>query len=75
MEKQVFFNGMTVKELKEAIKDWPEEDENGEPCEVWIGSWNGCSNQVRSLYPLNKRESEDGSKKWADVILEPNPNA
>ena len=27
---------MTIKELKEIIKDWPETTKDGEPTEVWI---------------------------------------
>jgi len=27
---------MTVRQFKNIIKDWPEEDENGEQSEVWI---------------------------------------
>jgi hypothetical protein len=49
-----FRNGMTVKELKEIIADWPEEYDNGEPCEVWVGD-RGLTNQVVELWPLNKQ--------------------
>ena len=27
---------MTVKELKEILKDWPDENEMGEPTEIWL---------------------------------------
>ena len=70
MKKQEFPNGMTVADLKEAIKDWPELDSNGEPCEVWVGTGEMTSNQAKTIIPLNARKSKDG-KIWADIILEP----
>lgn len=70
MKVTIFKNALTVRELKEIIKDWPEEDANGNPCEVWIGDKEGTSNQVKEIWPLNMRESEDGSKKWADILLD-----
>lgn len=68
MEKLTFNNGMTVKDLKDVIREWPEIDEHGNPCEVWIGSSDGHSNQAWSLWPLNKREGS--GKVWADLLLE-----
>ena len=65
-----FPNGMTVAELKAMVRGWPETDEYGEPCEVWLGDSNGLSNQVIAATPLNMRRSEDGSKLWADFMLE-----
>lgn len=62
-------NGMTVAELKRLIADWPETDEHGDPCEVWLGDGHGLSSQAKEAGPLNSRESEDGSKKWADFML------
>lgn len=56
-----FPDGMTVKELKEIIKDWPEVDDNGEPTEVWIGARDGTSNQVQSVCSLNRCDMGDGS--------------
>ena len=64
-----FTNGMTVADLKELIRDWPEVDENGEPCEVWLCDSSGMSNQARMATPLNMRSSEDGKKAWADFML------
>jgi hypothetical protein len=55
-------NGLTVKQLKELIKDWPEEYENGDETEVWIDDGPGTS-QVREVWPLNK----NGNK--ADLLL------
>ena len=62
-------NGMTVAELKRLIVDWPETDEYGVPCEVWLGDGRGLSNVVKEASPLNSRESEDGSRNWADFML------
>jgi len=48
-------NGITVRELKEFIKDWPETDpETGEDYEVWIDTGNGTSNVAEELWRLNK---------------------
>lgn len=64
-----FTDGLTVRDLKRIIKDWPEEDENGELTEVWVGKHEGWSQMVIEVSSLNKRVS-DGGKKWADIILE-----
>lgn len=64
MEYREFKKGLTIRELKEAIKDWPEENKYGEPYEVWIETGYGMSSIVTRIVPLNKRE--DG----ADIILE-----
>lgn len=64
-----FPNGMTVAELKAMVRDWPETDECGEPCEVWLCDGHGLSNQARMATPLNMRQSEDGTKLWADFML------
>jgi hypothetical protein len=61
--------GMTVAELKAMVRDWPETDEYGEPCEVWLSDSKGLSNPVIAATPLNMRRSEDGSKVWADFML------
>ena len=55
----VFTDGMTVKQLKDLIKDWPEVYENtGEPCEVWIEDpTTGNSSQViKIVFSLNPKE-------------------
>lgn len=62
-----FENGLTVRELKEIIKDWPEENEYGEPCEVWLGDGGGFSNQAREVSALNLRSN--GNREWADLLL------
>ena len=69
MKIERFENGMTVAELKRLVADWPETDEYGEPCEVWLGNGSGLSNQAREISPLNMRENKDGTKVWADVLL------
>ncbi len=70
-EKKRFQNGMTVKELKEAVLNWPETDENGDPCEVWIGDSDMCANAAKGITPLNHRKSDEGVV-WADILLEIN---
>lgn len=62
-------NGMTVAELKLLISYWPEVDENGEPCEVWISNGAGLSSQARESCALNLRENALGNKIWADLML------
>ena len=62
-------NGMTVAELKELLRDWPETNEDGEPCEVWLCDRAGLSNQAKIAAPLNYRESGDGTKQWADLMI------
>ena len=56
-------NGLTIKELKEIIKNMPDNDNNGEPYEVWIHTSKGLSSPVKEISPLNK--SEHGS----DIIF------
>ena len=65
-----FPNGMTVAALKEILRDWPETDEHGDPCEVWSCDSRGMSNPVILATPLNMRQSDDGLKRWADLMLE-----
>lgn len=55
-EVKYFPNGLTVRELKEMIKDWPEEDEFGNESEVWIETSDGLSNLVTSVWPLNSTD-------------------
>jgi hypothetical protein len=46
-------NCITVKQLKEFIKDWPEQNEQGEDNEVWIETSDGLSNTCKSVWKLN----------------------
>ena len=62
-----FRNGLTVRELKELIKDWPEENMYGEPCEVWMDVGSGMTCMVVEVCPLNYRE-QDGVV-WSDVLF------
>lgn len=52
MQPLINHNGITVKQLKELIKDWPEVDEFGEETTVWVGD-DGNSNIVTEVYQLN----------------------
>lgn len=63
-----FEQGMTVKELKEIIKKWPETDNEGEDCEVWIKTGRCESSPVVCAGALNRREDDEGNIS-ADFIL------
>jgi hypothetical protein len=69
-----FPQGLTVKQLKEMIKDWPEVDLFGDPCEVWLGSGNGLTNICTRVSSLNHRSDHDGVHvvESADLLLEIN---
>ena len=56
MKIQKFPNDLTVKELKEIIKDWPEIDHMGEPTQVFIETGKNLSSPVSEIWPLNKSE-------------------
>lgn len=64
-----FPDGMTVAQLKAIVRDWPETDEYGDPCEVWVCDGKGLSNQARMATPLNMRRSKDDKTVWADFML------
>lgn len=63
--------GMTVKDLKDLIKDWPEENHIGEPTEVWILFDHHRSAPCVSVERLNHRVDHRGSES-ADILFEPN---
>lgn len=67
---KTFENGMTVKELKDLIKDWPEEDCYGDPTEVWMETGRCLSSPVRVACPLNLRKDDETGKEWSDIIFE-----
>lgn len=60
---------ITVKQLKEWVKDLPEENALGEPTEVWIGTKGGESNECRAIWPLNLRD-RGTPEESCDIILE-----
>lgn len=62
---------MTVKKLKEIIKDWPEERGDGEDTEVWIETGLMLSSQVVNWSKLNVRVDENGKDSY-DLLLESN---
>jgi hypothetical protein len=66
-----FVRGMTVKELKALIKDWPEVNHEGEPTEVWIETGRCLTSPVVVAMALNYRVMDDGTK-TADLVLESN---
>lgn len=53
-----FKYGLTVKELKELIKDWPEEREDGTPTEVLLGDGNGHSNSATEVSTVDLDEHD-----------------
>lgn len=56
-EIKEFPKGMTIRELKEYVKDLPEHNPvEEEPLRVWIGHDQSLSSVVKSVYPLNLRE-------------------
>lgn len=50
---KAFPNGLTVRELKALIADWPEIDDEGNEAEVWIEDDSSLSNIVKKVWPLN----------------------
>ena len=60
---------MTIKDLKELIKDWPEIDSNGLPTEVWLESGDMLSSACMQYSKLNVRTKEDGTDCY-DLLLE-----
>jgi hypothetical protein len=56
MKALVNKNGITIKELKELVKDLPEQDENGEDFELWVMNTDGSSmsNVAKSIIQLNR---------------------
>jgi len=69
MHMREFHNGLTVRELKKLIKDWPEHNLHGEDCKVWIETGRNLSSPVIEVSPLNRRKDNKGNTS-ADVILE-----
>jgi hypothetical protein len=65
---KTFPNGLTVRELKQLIKDWPEVDERtGEARKVWVDIGEEVSSPARSVWELNVRE--DNGVRSADILL------
>jgi hypothetical protein len=58
---------ITVKQLKELIKDWPEVNQDGDPAEVWIRTAAGLSSPCVGYHALNA-VVENGVKR-ADLLL------
>lgn len=60
---------LTVRALKDIIKDWPETDKYGDDCEVWMTTGFCASSPVINACPLNYRKHE--GKEWADILFSP----
>ena len=56
MEALVNKTGITIKELKELVKDLPEVDEYGEDYEVWVENTDDerFSNSAKTIMRLNR---------------------
>jgi hypothetical protein len=56
MKALVNKTGITIRELKELVKDLPEVDEYGEDYEVWVKNTddNGLTNTAKTIMQLNK---------------------
>ena len=65
----IFKSGLTVRELKEFIKDWPEIDSNGNPTEVWVEIGEGVSAPALEVWPLNCKREKEGE--FADILFGP----
>lgn len=62
-------NGITVKELKEFVKNLPETNpDTGEDCEVWLEMYRNGSSPATSLWNLNTRIS-DKDKPYSDILI------
>lgn len=61
IERSPKTKAITVKQLKEFIKDWPDEDQFGEPSEVWVETAPGLSNGAGEIGTLNQ----------TDIYIEP----
>ena len=57
-------NGITIRGLKEIVKDLPEVDENNHLYEVWVTTGKNTTTPVKEICKLNSRE--EGS----DLLLD-----
>ena len=58
---------ITIRELKEMIRNWPETDLRGDDTEVWIERPDGPSSPCVRVFPLNYRTR--GGMESADILL------
>lgn len=49
-------NGLTVKDLKNIIQNWPDCDQYGEDFEIWIDNNDGTSSVCTGVYRLNQND-------------------
>lgn len=71
MERMTMFEnsaGITVHDLKRLIKKWPETNDMGEPCKVWIETGRGLSSQAMRGCALDVRKYN--GEYSADLLLE-----
>lgn len=61
---------MTVKELKEIIRDWPEIGVDGEPTEVWVTTGDMLSSPATMCVHLNSRMDVETGKISYDLLID-----
>ena len=61
---------MTVKELKEILKDWPDMTEDGEPAEVWLETGLHLSSQASNYSYLSRGDFLLQSNAFEDHSVE-----
>ena len=52
MKVYSFPDGLTVRELKQLLDEWPDVDDTGDQAEVWVRDSEGTITQVREVMPL-----------------------
>ena len=61
---------ITVKELKEFLEDWPEEDEEGNPTVVWLESEIGENRPMTVMSRINQPDTQPDLILSAGLITE-----
>ena len=67
-----FIDGLTVKELKDLIKNWPEANINGEPCKVLVCGTDSCTNYIYEVATFYNQMNDTTMS--TDIILFPTEN-
>ena len=70
VKSEQFPNGLTVQELKQKIRNWPEYDANGELTEVWMETGRNLSSPVKFVTCLNMRRDPDTDEPLCDILFE-----
>ena len=62
---------LQLKNSKKLIECWPEENEYGEPTEVWILNKDHTSSPCIMTITLNYRTNNEDGSEYADILLCP----